>query len=56
MKRFSYKNVGVDIEKGDAFVQAIKPSRHESIAIRAAGFWPRFDSIAKLAERRSRLS
>ena len=25
MKRFSYKNAGVDIEKGDAFVQAIKP-------------------------------
>jgi phosphoribosylformylglycinamidine cyclo-ligase len=23
MKRFSYKNAGVDIEKGDAFVQAI---------------------------------
>ena len=25
MKRVSYKNAGVDIEKGDAFVQAIKP-------------------------------
>lgn len=25
MKKFSYKNAGVDIEKGDAFVQAIKP-------------------------------
>ena len=25
MKRFSYKNAGVDIEKGDAFIQAIKP-------------------------------
>jgi phosphoribosylformylglycinamidine cyclo-ligase len=25
VKRFSYKNAGVDIEKGDAFVQAIKP-------------------------------
>ena len=25
MKRFSYKDAGVDVEKGDAFVQAIKP-------------------------------
>ena len=25
MKKFSYKDAGVDIEKGDAFVQAIKP-------------------------------
>jgi phosphoribosylformylglycinamidine cyclo-ligase len=25
VKRFSYKNAGVDIEKGDGFVQAIKP-------------------------------
>ena len=25
MKKFSYKNAGVDIEKGDGFVQAIKP-------------------------------
>lgn len=25
MKRFSYKNAGVDIEKGDPLVQAIKP-------------------------------
>src|SRR4030066_793246 len=25
MKKVSYKNAGVDIEKGDAFVQAIKP-------------------------------
>jgi phosphoribosylformylglycinamidine cyclo-ligase len=25
VKKFSYKNAGVDIEKGDAFVQAIKP-------------------------------
>jgi phosphoribosylformylglycinamidine cyclo-ligase len=25
VKRFSYKNAGVDIEKGDAFVQVIKP-------------------------------
>ena len=25
MKRVSYKDAGVDIEKGDAFVQAIKP-------------------------------
>ena len=25
MKRFSYKDAGVDIEKGDTFVQAIKP-------------------------------
>lgn len=25
MKKFSYKNAGVDIEKGNAFIQAIKP-------------------------------
>ncbi|PIX23427.1 MAG: phosphoribosylformylglycinamidine cyclo-ligase [Deltaproteobacteria bacterium CG_4_8_14_3_um_filter_45_9] len=25
MKKFSYKDAGVDVEKGDAFVQAIKP-------------------------------
>src|SRR4030067_515186 len=25
MKKVSYKNAGVDIEKGDSFVQAIKP-------------------------------
>lgn len=47
MKRFSYNNAGVDIEKGAAFVQVIKPSRYELIAT-----WLIVNSV----ERRSRLS